>query len=392
MKKLIGRKIASGISPRTEAARILLVPDKFKGTLSAHGVCAALAKGWQSVRPQDSLEWLPMSDGGDGFGEVLGDLLQAQARRVQTVDAAHRPVRANWWWAERGRKAIIEAAGVVGLAMLPPGRFHPFQLDTYGLGRVIEKAADAGAVECLVGIGGSATNDGGFGLARALGWHFFQDDGVELEQWWQLTKLARVTPPARRPNIKITVAMDVRNPLLGPAGCARVYGPQKGLRGREIAFAERCLAQLLEVTAQATGFDHSGTPGAGAAGGLGYGLMTFAGAEARSGFDVFAEAARLEEHIGQADLVITGEGRIDRQSLMGKGAGQVMALCERRRVPCLAVAGSVAKGCAHRGDAIWTAALTDLASTAEAKRLPGKYLERLSANLARQAGKFLPGA
>ena len=141
--------------------RILLIPDKFKGTLSAGAAARAIAKGWHKARRQDSLDLLPMTDGGDGFGEVMSVLLCARIQRLGTVDAAHRPCSARWWWEPRTKTAIIESAAIVGLAMLPPGRFHPFELDTFGLGAVLRAAAAKGARRCLMGIGGSATNDGG---------------------------------------------------------------------------------------------------------------------------------------------------------------------------------------------------------------------------------------
>src|SRR3954463_2679591 len=152
---------------------VLIIPDKFKGTLSAQAAAEAIARGWKQIRPDDDLELLPMSDGGDGFGLLLSHLLNAQKERIKTVDAAHRPCEAKWWWHAPTRTAIIESALVVGLAQLPPGKYHPFELDTRGLGEVLLAANAKGAKRCVVGIGGSATNDGGFGMAAALGWQFF---------------------------------------------------------------------------------------------------------------------------------------------------------------------------------------------------------------------------
>ena len=152
--------------------RVLIIPDKFKGTLTAHAAAAAIARGWRKARALDVLDLLPMSDGGDGFGEVTSALLHAKGYRVKAVDAAHRPCTAKWWWEPGSRTAIIESAAIIGLAMLPPKRFHPFQLDTLGLGAAVRAAARKGARRYLIGIGGSATNDGGFGLARSLGWQF----------------------------------------------------------------------------------------------------------------------------------------------------------------------------------------------------------------------------
>src|ERR1051326_259221 len=213
------------------ALKLLISPDKFKGTLTAHAAASAMAAGWKSARPYDELELLPISDGGDGFGEMLSILLQAQLQTAKAVDAAHRPCEASWWWPPASQPAIIESARVIGLAQLPPGKYHPFELDTEGLGMLLQAAAAKGAARCLVGIGGSATNDGGFGLARALGWQFFSTHDEKIVRWTELRTLAQVRPPEiLRPFKSLIVAVDVQNPLLGANGCTRIYGPQKGLR------------------------------------------------------------------------------------------------------------------------------------------------------------------
>jgi glycerate kinase len=368
---------ATGIVPGP--LRVLIVPDKFKGTLAAADVCAAIAKGWKSVRAGDRLKGLPMSDGGDGFGGVLGQLLPARLRSVRTLDAAHQPIRADWWWVAGQELAIIEAARVIGLAMLPPKKFHPFHLDTFGLGRVLQAAANVGARKCVIGIGGSATNDGGFGLARALGWKFRDQSGRTLEQWSLLRDLASVEPPSERLRMEMTVAVDVGNPLLGPRGCTRVYGPQKGIEPEDVLHAERCLRRLKTVVEQTLNLEWARTPGAGAAGGLGFGLMAFAGAKPQSGFEVFCSAARLEERLRQSDLVITGEGAVDRQTGMGKGVGQVMRLCRKLKIPCITLAGAVEAGIRSGRLFSRTFALTDITSLDEAKARPDYHLARLSA-------------
>jgi hypothetical protein len=239
--------------------RVLIVPDKFKGTLPAAAAARAIATGWRGARPRDLLGFLPMTDGGDGFGEVLGGLIRARVHYTRTVDAAHRPCSAPWWWEPESRSAIIESAGVIGLAMLPPGRFHPFARDTFGLGAVLRAAAARGAKQCLVGIGGSATNDGGFGVARALGWEFVDETGGRIEQWTELNRLCRIRAPLKRRWFsRLLVAVDVDNPLLGRRGATRVYGPQKGLRPGDIARAERCLRRLAQVVTRDLGRDLAG--------------------------------------------------------------------------------------------------------------------------------------
>jgi len=374
---------AAGEAGPSASARILVAPDKFKGTLPAADVCAAIASGWRSVRAEDQLDLLPMSDGGDGFGEVMGRLLRAQRRSVRTLDAAHQPSRAFWWWESSRKLAIIESAQVIGLARLPHKRFHPFQLDTFGLGRVLEAAGEIGARQCVIGVGGSATNDGGFGFGRALGWKFLDRTGRPLHEWWQLAGLVRIIPPEKALKIEVMVAVDVANPLLGWHGCSRVYGPQKGIRPEDVDLAERGLRRLAAVLDQQAGMTHAKTPGAGAAGGLAFGLLAFAGAKARSGFEVFAKAACLEERIRQADIVITGEGAVDRQTYMGKRVGQVMQLCRKFKTPCIVLAG-VANAPTDTADKlVQIHALTDIAALDQAKKRPAHHLERLSALVAR---------
>ncbi|MGO8699744.1 MAG: glycerate kinase [Limisphaerales bacterium] len=364
-------------------ARVLIVPDKFKGSLTASQAAQAMARGWRKARPQDRLELLPMSDGGDGFGEVLSALLKARAREQPTLDALHRPLRGRWWWQPNEKTAVVESANVIGLAMLPPKKFHPFQLDTFGLGSLLLAAAKAGARKCIVGIGGSSTNDGGFGLARSLGWQFFDRAGKELIEWWQLSELAETRKPSTTLGLPIVVAVDVRNPLLGPKGCSRIYGPQKGLRPQDFAFAEKCLGRLAARLKEQHGIDAAKIPGAGAAGGLGFGLMAFAGAKVESGFDLFARYAHLEKHISSADLVLTGEGAMDEQTAMGKGVGQIARLCHRRKAPCIALAGhaepSVRKGRLFAE----VRALTDHAISQRAQAQAAILLEQLAADMAR---------
>jgi len=326
--------------------RVLIAPDKFKGTLTATQAAEAIAEGWRQTRPADQLELLPISDGGEGFGELLGRRLGAQEQAVATVDAAHRPLRAKWWWEPRRRIAVVESAQAIGLALLPPGQFHPFALDTFGLGAVLRAAAQKHPRVCFVGIGGSATNDGGFGLARALGWSFIGRSGRPVEQWTQLGELARIVRPARPLALRrLRVAVDVRARLLGRWGATRVFGPQKGIRPADLKPAERCLRRLARLVNEQMrlGADPSKLPGSGAAGGLGFGLRVFAGGLLEPGFGLFAGQTALKQHSREADLIITGEGQIDQTSvLLGKGVGWLARWAARWHKPCLGLAGAVA--------------------------------------------------
>lgn len=365
--------------------KILIVPDKFKGTLLANEVAQAIRVGWEKSRPRDRFDLLPMSDGGDGFGDVLRRVHGARPQKIATVNAAHEPIQATWWWDGKTKTAIIESAKIIGLAMLPPKKFHPYQLDTFGLGKVLQAAAKRGAKKCLVGIGGSATNDGGFGMARALGWRFLDGNGEELEQWIKLPRLMRICPPPRLqvPNT-ITVAVDVQNPLLGKRGCSQIYGPQKGLLPEDIPTADRMLKRLSQCVSQTDSqkTDLATTPGAGAAGGLGFGLMAFGGAEPQSGFEIFAAQSDLAKRISNSDLVITGEGALDQQTLMGKGVGQVAMLSKEIGVRCIGLAGIVTHPKKAKRLFFQTRALTDIADIEDAKRRPAALLQKIAAEVA----------
>ncbi len=365
---------------------VLIVPDKFKGTLTARQAAMAIARGWTEVRPDDHIDQLPMADGGDGFAEVLGQLLEAEKMTCHTVDAAGRPRAAEWWYARGTGTAIVEAAQVNGLSLFSAGQYHPFQLDTFGLGAVLRAAKEAGARRLYVGIGGSATNDGGFGLARAFGWRFWTAGGKEILTWSDLERLARVEAPlAPLGFAELIIAVDVSNPLLGSEGASRIYGPQKGLQEVDISKAERCLGRLAEVMQNLQNKDYARHPGAGAAGGLGFGLKAFCGGEFRSGAEVFAEVSRLEARMQTADLVITAEGSMDAQTLMGKGVGLIAAMAARAGKPCLCLAGSVS---VDPGSMPWPgfqsfAIIPLIAPRPEALAQPEECLWRLASHAAR---------
>ena len=365
---------------------ILICPDKFKGTLTAKKAAEAIARGWRKARPKDSLTLLPVSDGGDGFGAIMARMLNARPVKLKTVNAAREPIDSCWWWDSKSRTAIIESAAVIGLAMLPQGKFHPFGLDSFGLGATLLTAAKRGAKKVILGIGGSATNDAGFGLARALGWKFLDREGRELVDWVKLVQLANVLRPTGRPLIaSIVVAVDVKNPLLGAKGCSRVYGPQKGLRPEDMPAAEAALRKLATVTQHQLGLGDPREPGGGAAGGLGYGLGVFAGARLTPGFDLVARYAGLNQLIHKTDLVITGEGALDRQTLMGKGVGEIAQLCRRAKKPCFGLAGFVEDPRQAARLFTRTGALLDQTDKDSAMAEPAKWLTRLTEKMGRDS-------
>lgn len=363
--------------------RVLIIPDKFKGTLTARAAAEAAAQGWLGARPKDAVEVVPLSDGGDGFGEVMSSLLGAQAQTVKTCDAAHRACPARWWWEARSKAAVIETAEVIGLAMLPPNRHHPFELDTYGLGPVVRAAAAKGARRCLVGLGGSATNDGGFGLARALDWKFLNGSGQETERWTELPAVTELRAPQRQQWFReLVVAVDVQNPLLGRRGATRVYGPQKGLKPADFPLAELCLRRLASLGKRHRRSDLARVPGAGAAGGLGFGFVAFLGGRLESGFDMFAAEADLERRLRVADVVITGEGAIDNSTFMGKGAGRIARRCLELGVPCVGLAGVMGPGVAGRRIFTQVHALAELTTVEKARTEPALWLRRLARKVA----------
>ena len=378
--------------------KVLVIPDKFKGTLTSRQAADAIAEGWHQARPKDELQSLPMTDGGDGFGEVMGALLGAKRRTILTKDAAHRPCETSYWWDEGTETAIIETARIIGLAMLPHGQYHPFELDTFGLARVFEEAYELGAKTCLVGIGGSATNDGGFGMACGLGWQFLDAHGSKILRWTSLPELKSMAPPPNSLRFqKAIVAVDVQNLLLGPVGATRVYGPQKGLKPQDFPVAEASLLQLATVAKSFFQADYPAEPGTGAAGGLGFGLRAFLGAHFEGGFELFARYAGLQERLKAVDLVITGEGCLDRSSLMGKGVGALARVCKEKTIPVIALAGSVIQDglppelmhsletANHRERPLFTlmkGIVPDLTTLDKAKSHPQALLTRLAAQAA----------
>lgn len=362
---------------------VLICPDKFKGTLTAEAAAEAIAVGWKKSRAQDRLTLLPVSDGGDGFGAIMARMLNARTVKLKTVNAAHQPIDSSWWWEPKSKLAIIEAAAIGGLAMLAKGAHHPFDLNSYGLGAAFQAATKKGARRALIGIGGSATNDGGFGLARSLGWKFLDRNGHEIIEWIKLTQLQSVVQPKRRKIFpSITVAVDVNNPLLGTKGCSRVYGPQKGLRPQDMKSAEAALRRLATVLKKQHRLGDISEPGVGAAGGLGFGLRVFAGAKLKPGFDLVAKQAGLKRLIRESDLVVTGEGALDRQTLMGKGTGEIAILCRNANIPCIGVAGMVEDKKKSNQLFTDTGALLDLTSETSAMKSPHKWLTKLSSMMA----------
>jgi glycerate kinase len=325
--------------------RVVIAPDKFKSSLSAAEVAAALARGVHDVVPDAQCVAVPMADGGDGTVEAFL-ASGASARTVRVAGPLGEPVEATY--ARDGATAIIEMAAASGLALLG-GRLDARRASTRGTGELLRDALDGGARRILLGIGGSATTDGGAGALAALGARFFDDRGTELEPTPAgLATVARVDLSglderlrAGRGAAEVAVACDVDNPLLGPQGAAAVYGPQKGASPDDVAFLDGALARLADAMTAATGRDLRAEPGAGAAGGLGWALASACGARLERGVTLVAEARGLAGALRGADWCFTGEGRIDAQTLRGKVVDGVAALARAANVPVIAFGGSV---------------------------------------------------
>jgi glycerate kinase len=319
--------------------RIVIAPDKFKGALNARGVAENIAKGLHDVLPDAEIDIVPMADGGEGTAEAICDARNGSWLQCKAHDPLGREITTRYAWIETEKLAVMEMSEAAGMRRLQPDELNPEETTTFGVGEMILDAAKREALEIIIGLGGSATNDGGFGMARALGFRFFEQQQEVRGAVSELINLKRIAKPKDLTLPGIVAAVDVRNPLLGENGATRVFGPQKGATKKDLAILERALTGLADVIAEELGVDYRNNPGAGAAGGLGFGLMSFCGAEVRPGFDVVAEAVGLEAKIKDVDFVITGEGSLDRQTLEGKTPAGVARLARKLGKPVFAIVG-----------------------------------------------------
>src|SRR2546430_10199250 len=323
--------------------KILIAPDKFKGSLSAREVAVNIAAGLRDVLPDAKIEMVPMADGGEGTAEVIGDALDSHCVNCAAHDPLGREIDTRYAWIEHRKLAIMEMSEAAGMRRLSGDERDPVRANTFGVGEMLIAAARRAADQIIIGLGGSATNDGGFGMARALGFRFFvqgKKEGQELRgAVSELMKLARIDRPKNLSLPKIVAAVDVRNPLLGRNGATQIFGRQKGASEEKIDMLERALARLADIVAKDLRVDYREEPGAGAAGGLGFGLMSFCGAGIRPGFDVVAEAVKLEAKMKDVDVIITGEGSLDRQTLEGKTPAGVAQLGRKLGKRVFAIVG-----------------------------------------------------
>lgn len=322
--------------------RIVAAPDSFKESLTASAAAAAMAEGVSRVWPAAQCVQVPLADGGEGTLAVLVGAFGAQVHTVATTDPLGRPVLASYGLA--GDVAIIEVATAIGLELIEPELRDIESATTIGVAELLTAALDAGATRLIVGIGGTATCDGGAGLLTGLGARLLDADGAEVPPTPAgLARLARVELAGLEPRlaeVRIEIASDVTNPLLGPLGAAAVFAPQKGARAEQLPLLEGSLSRLAEALVAAGAPDVRDAPGSGAAGGLGAALLAVGG-RLRSGVGLVAEAVGLAEQIAAADLVLTGEGALDAQTGSGKVVTGVVAVAARYRVPVIAFAGRI---------------------------------------------------
>ncbi|HWE36381.1 MAG TPA: glycerate kinase [Isosphaeraceae bacterium] len=328
--------------------RVLVAPDKFKGSLSAPEAAGAIARGVEKAAPGATIVPLPMADGGEGTVEALVAATGGSFRTAVVNGPLGEPVRARFGVLGDGKTAVVEMAEASGLVLVPHDRRDPSRTTTRGTGELLLAAIEAGARSVVLGIGGSATNDGGAGLAQALGYRLLDASGRELPPGGgALDRLDRIDASGRDrrlDGVAVAVACDVENPLCGPSGASAVFGPQKGASPSLVATLDRNLAHFARLVARDLGRDVAEIPGAGAAGGLGAGLVAFVDGRLERGIDLVIRAVGLEAHLRIADLCLTGEGMLDASSAFGKTAVGVARLARRLGRPTLALAGSLGPG------------------------------------------------
>jgi glycerate kinase len=325
--------------------KIVIAPDSFKESLSALQVASAIEAGFADVFPDAGFVKVPVADGGEGTVQALIDATGGTLRTLAVVGPAGSPVQASYGLTGGTGLAVIEMAAASGLELLPPAQRDPRVTTSHGTGELIRDALDAGARRFVIGIGGSATNDAGAGMLQALGVRLLDADGVEIGRGGaELARLARIDVSGldqRLLDCQLDVACDVTNPLVGPVGASAIFGPQKGATPEMVEQLDRCLQRFADILQRDLGQDVAGVPGTGAAGGLGAALLAVLGARLRPGCEVVMEAIGLEALLRDADLVITGEGRTDGQTIYGKAPIGVARVAARCGVPVIGLSGAL---------------------------------------------------
>ncbi len=327
--------------------KVIVAPDKFKGSLSAPEAARAIARGVARAAPEASIDRVPMADGGEGTVEALVESTGGEYREVLVTGPLGAPILARFGRLGDGRTAVIEMASASGLVLVPLDRRDPLRASTFGTGELIRSAVEGGADRLIVGIGGSATNDGGAGMAQALGFRLLDADGLDLPPGGgPLDRLDRIVKgdPDLLLGITVEVACDVDNPLCGIRGASRIYGPQKGANPSQVEALDRNLAHFARILERDLGIEVADRPRSGAAGGLGAGLMAFARGTLGPGVSLVIDAVDLLGRLRGADLCLTAEGALDGSSAFGKTAVGVSRLARSIGCPTLALAGSIGPG------------------------------------------------
>jgi glycerate kinase len=325
--------------------KIVIAPDSFKGSLTAIEVSDAIEQGIREIFPESEIVKIPMADGGDGTAHCLVNATGGKILIEKVTGPLGDEVLASYGILGDKKTAVIEMAEASGLTLVPENRRNPLVTTTYGTGQLIKFALDQGCRKMIIGIGGSATNDGGAGMVQALGAKLLDKDGEEIGfGGGELKKVFRIDTKYldnRLPETKVLVASDVSNPLCGPQGASRIYGPQKGATPEVIEELDESLAYFADIIKRDLNKDVKDIPGAGAAGGLGASLMAFLNAELRPGIEIIIEIVKLEQAIKGADLVITGEGKIDSQTIYGKAPIGVAKIAKKYHIPVIAMAAII---------------------------------------------------
>jgi glycerate kinase len=328
--------------------KVVVAPNSFKGSLSASEAAAAIARGVRQVLPDADIVEVPVADGGEGTVEALVGAHRGAYRTAEVEGPLGDPVAAPYGLIENGRTGVVELASASGLTLIAPERRDPRQTSTFGFGQLLEEVRSAGVLQIIAGIGGSATNDGGAGMAQALGYRLLDAAGKDLPRGGAaLARLDRIDPAGLDPrwhDVTVKVASDVTNPLTGPLGASSVYGPQKGASPEAVRELDAALATLAAVIEKDLGKRVAGVPGAGAAGGAGAGLIAFLDAALVPGAPLVVDASGFDDKLAGADLVITGEGMADAQTAYGKAPGEVAKRAQEARIPVLLIAGAKGPG------------------------------------------------
>lgn len=319
---------------------IVVAVDKFKGSLTCFEACTVIKSAIAETKLKYNVTLFPMADGGDGFSKVLKYYLKTQTIRINTLDPLYRKIKGYYEWDKENKTAIIELAVASGIVLLKKNELDPLATSSFGTGLLIQHAINKGAKKLILGLGGSATNDGGMGIACALGFKFEDANGLFLKPCGaSLVKIKKIHKPKQLNHIAIVIACDVDNPLFGKNGAAYVYAPQKGADSNQVLQLDQGLRNLAQVIYQETGKKIAHIPGVGAAGGVAALLNSYFKVTMVKGIDLLIKHSKISKTLKRSDLLITGEGKIDQQSLSGKVVGSLVDLANVNNVPVLLVAG-----------------------------------------------------